>query len=40
MIPDLLAAKGTPEAIARVLVEAFLRQEPLVEALHRIRTTR
>jgi hypothetical protein len=39
LIPDLLAVKGTPEEFGRAVVEAFRQQEPLVEALHRARTS-
>jgi hypothetical protein len=40
LIPELLAAKGTPEQFGRALVEAFLQQEPLLEALGRVRTSK
>ena len=39
LIPELLAAKGTPERFGRAVAEAFRQQEPLVEALHKVRTS-
>ena len=40
LIPELLASKGTPERFGRALVEAFRQQEPLVEALDRVRVSK
>jgi len=40
LIPELLAAKGTPERIGRALVDAFRQQDPLVEALDAARRSK
>jgi hypothetical protein len=37
MLPRLLALRGVPEGAARELVEAYARQEPLLERLHAYR---
>jgi hypothetical protein len=36
-LPSLLAAKGVSEPAVRVLVDAYLEQNPLVESLHKFR---
>jgi hypothetical protein len=37
LLPQLLAAHGIAESTTRVIVEAFIEQEPLMDALHRLR---
>lgn len=39
IIPELLAEKGIPERFGRAVVEAFRQQDPLVESLHRERSS-
>jgi hypothetical protein len=36
-LPSLLAAKGVSEPAVRVLIDAYLEQNPLVESLHKFR---
>lgn len=38
MLPSLLSGRGIPDDVARIVIEAFSEQRPLVERLHAYRT--